>query len=64
MHQKSILKSQQSRRSLVSTYTPEVLNACQGTEGAAILLISSVQEQVTHHLGVVVHRGACHAKRD
>ena len=52
------------KRLTVGTYTPEVLNACQSTEGATILGICRVQEEVAHHFGVVVHCGACHAKCD
>ena len=54
----------QRKQSCQLIYPPEVLHAGQGAEGSRVDAVASVQEQITHDLGVVEHGGGGHAEGD
>ena len=47
---------------IIYAHPPEVVHGCHSTEGVLGVRKLWVEEELTHHLGVVIHGGAGHPK--
>lgn len=55
------LKNLNIFKQIITTYFPEVIDVCNRPESSSST-VNCIQEQVIHHLGVVVHSCTGHSK--